>query len=232
MALYNGTKLNYPPLPIGCVIISIGLKLYYNGSLTPFFNSTVSSFGQTILGTGVSGTISNPSIDESMYNGNVRYRWEVVTSCAGLSVHETEVNLPFCTINQFRRPNDEIIINNTLGVADYFITEHFTGSKWVDGKDIYRKVIELSTPSETVLGNDIYFIDSTIGYDSLLDARGIIKVGNGMTLGSATFPIAGASHLYVPALQDIPNNINAGDLVLAFSAAKVTYIQIIIEYTK
>jgi hypothetical protein len=156
----------------------------------------------------------------------------IVTNTAGVVKQ-----FDFCPSCQpaviYNRPNNEPLVNGTeLGVADYFTTEHLTGSKWIDGKDVYRKVIEINTPVETVLGNDIYFIDSTIGYDSLLDARGIIKVGNGMTLGSATFPIAGASHLYVPALQDIPNNINAGDLVLAFSAAKVTYIQIIIEYTK
>ncbi len=232
MALYNGTKLNYPPLPSGCVITSIGLKLYYNGSLTPFFNSTVISFGQTISGVGVGGTISNPSIDEDMYSGDVRYRWEVVTSCAGLSIHETEVNLPFCIINQFRRPNDEVILNNTLGVADYFTTEHLTGEKWIDGSDIYRKVIVLTNPNETLLGNDTFFIDNTASYLEVISINGIIQIGNGVTLGSARYPVSNPSNLYIPDLADVPNNINAKDLVLVFSAAKPSKVTITIEYTK
>lgn len=63
-------------------------------------------------------------------------------------------------------------IEGGAGLPSYFTTETNTGMKWIDGKDIYRKVIEFTTANAytgTVLSTGIsnasnVFIDESHSY--------------------------------------------------------------------
>jgi len=92
MAQYIGSKLKYPQLPTGCTLISVALKIYKNDIE---INSYTGSYGDVILGVGVSGTISYPILDDVLHIGTLRFEWSVITSC-GVQSLSKEVVLPAC----------------------------------------------------------------------------------------------------------------------------------------
>lgn len=74
--------------------------------------------------------------------------------------------------------------DGTLSVAgvDYSTTEHLTGRKWIDGKDIYEKTIKF-TPTTTV-GN----VDIDASIDELVSFDGVYHdATNGTYLGINTY---------------------------------------------
>jgi len=138
----------------------------------------------------------------------------------------------------YNRPNNEPLIGDTeLGVADYFTAEHRTGAKWIDGKDIYRKVILI--PSLSVVGDGtINYLVSNIAplQNSLISYTPYIKIST--TDGSQedfisfnperlTINIATNVGFAPLILGDIFLNYNLG-----VSNSYVISGHIIIEYTK
>lgn len=92
MAQYIGSKLKYPQLPTGCTLTSVGVKIYKNDvEIGDYYGS----FGDVIIGAGISGTISYPIIDDVIHIGTLRFEWTVVTSC-GTQKLSKEAILPSC----------------------------------------------------------------------------------------------------------------------------------------
>lgn len=65
-------------------------------------------------------------------------------------------------------------IEGGAGLPSYFTTETNTGMKWIDGKDIYRKVIETTTPSTTSVAS----VASIPNLDKMINLNGMLTYGN------------------------------------------------------
>lgn len=92
-------------------------------------------------------------------------------------------------------PIDEVALQQTRpptsnavsAAMSYSTTETFTGSYWIDGKPIYRKVITNSWGSSG--GTSITNIDiTTLNIDSLIKGEGIM-LGNNGTFGKGYYPM-------------------------------------------
>lgn len=65
-------------------------------------------------------------------------------------------------------------IEGGAGLPSYFTTETNTGMKWIDGKTIYRKVIETTTPSTTSVAT----VASIPNLDKMINLNGMLTYGN------------------------------------------------------
>ena len=115
--------------------------------------------------------------------------------------------------DKLRRPNDEafdiLTVSGsqkiTVGYSNYFTTEHLTGQKWINGKDIYRKVLTCSdTKIEYVAPN---YYGSIGNYDLVIDTKVLGHYDtNGVATGRlATTPYIGKTHF---------NNINGVSVLI------------------
>lgn len=74
------------------------------------------------------------------------------------------------------------------GVAKYSTTEVKTNDVWIDGKPIYRRVIQTNTPSKADETTEVATLDVSISQIVKID--GCIKVGSASSVGF--IPVNGA----------------------------------------
>lgn len=105
--------------------------------------------------------------------------------------------------------------DGTLNVAgvDYSTTEHLTGRKWIDGKDIYEKVVVLDSVI-TVTTNWTNLELSNADYDAMIHANGLHEDGS-----------------FYPLILDLHNSAQATTLY-AKASASIDVKTLVFEYTK
>lgn len=112
--------------------------------------------------------------------------------------------------------NDKITNTNT-----YSTEEKNTGKKWIDGKDIYRKVITQNNANQIDLAN--------LSIDTLIEKRGQVKVTNPLyDICALDFSWTGGDSV----LRGIFTQYTGTKLVFNLKNITVGYIQVILEYTK
>lgn len=110
-------------------------------------------------------------------------------------------------------------------VYDYSTTEIDTGKKWIDGKPIYRKVFNTTSPSTTGSETTIATIGS---FDTLVNMNANIDLGQ---YGIVPLPQAAASNNINTLAIDGKTNGNIKMKIdnVAYSSKSVI---VIVEYTK
>ena len=99
-------------------------------------------------------------------------------------------------------------IEGGAGLPSYFTTETNTGMKWIDGKDIYRKVIEYQ-PTATIgtvgqatnilIPHNVTNMEQCIKCDAFINSHYRLPIGGGstnvstLTLVTAVHPTNGIS---------------------------------------
>lgn len=112
--------------------------------------------------------------------------------------------------------NDKITNTNT-----YSTEEVNTGKKWIDGKDIYRKVITQNNANQIDLAN--------LSIDTLIEKRGQVKVTNpSYDICALDFSWTGGDSV----LRGIFTQYTGTKLVFNPKNITVGYIHVILEYTK
>nr|DAJ09198.1 MAG TPA: hypothetical protein [Caudoviricetes sp.] len=112
--------------------------------------------------------------------------------------------------------NDKITNTNT-----YSTEEVNTGKKWIDGKDIYRKVITQNNANQINLTN--------LSIDTLIEKRGQVKVTNPpYDICALDFSWTGGDSV----LRGIFTQYVGNALIFNPKNITVGYIQVILEYTK
>lgn len=112
--------------------------------------------------------------------------------------------------------------DGTLSVAgvDYSTTEHLTGRKWIDGKDIYEKTIHANDVTLTTTS----VIDATIKsntIDTLVSIIGTVKDDEGSIY-----------ECYVSSTDRVVPVVNINGVTLLISNVIVKGYDITIQYTK
>ena len=84
----------------------------------------------------------------------------------------TQIETDLAPVDEVTLDNMQSITSNAVAVANsYSTTEHFTGSYWIDGKKIYKKVVDCgSSNSRTSIQHNISNIDTVcfwFGYMTL-----------------------------------------------------------------
>lgn len=117
---------------------------------------------------------------------------------------------------------------------DYSTSEVFTGQYWIDGKKIYRKFIEIKVSDMTTVTT--YARSYSI---SSLNIESIVSVTSGRTDGAGhLFAIAPELAFTDNAVDTstgwniIVNTNNIGLYMASVAQTRVTYIGVILEYTK
>ena len=103
--------------------------------------------------------------------------------------------------------------DGAISGVPYSTTEHKTGRKWIDGKDIYEKVVVL----ENAISVDTSWSNLTISnaeYDKMVHANGLHEDGS-----------------FYPLILDLHNSEQATTLY-AKSSASVNVKILVFEYTK
>ncbi len=112
--------------------------------------------------------------------------------------------------------NDKITNTNT-----YSTEEVNTGKKWIDGKDIYIKVITQNNANQIDLAN--------LSIDTLIETRGQVKVTNpSYDICALDFSWTGGDSV----LRGIFTQYTGTKLVFNLKNITVGYIHVILEYTK
>lgn len=112
--------------------------------------------------------------------------------------------------------NDKITNTNT-----YSTEEKNTGKKWIDGKDIYRKVITQNNANQIDLAN--------LSIDTLIETRGQVKVTNpSYDICALDFSWTGGDSV----LRGIFTQYTGTNLVFNIKNITINYIHVILEYTK
>lgn len=86
--------------------------------------------------------------------------------------------------------NGEVIYPQTISDMDYSTSEQDTGCKWVDGKPIYKKTIDIGALPNATTKNIAHGI-SALGI--MLDMRGVAFYTNGISLPLPFVAISQAS---------------------------------------
>lgn len=84
----------------------------------------------------------------------------------------------------------EVIYPQTISDMDYSTSEQDTGCKWIDGKPIYKKTIDIGALPNTTSKNVAHGI-SALGI--MLDMRGVAFYTNGISLPLPFVAISQAS---------------------------------------
>lgn len=120
----------------------------------------------------------------------------------------------------------EGVLSANSQLVDYDTDEVDTGVKWIDGKEIYRLVVNIGTLPD----NDTKTITLGLSIDSLIKLQGSVKASNSgfLSLPFSSFDSGGAysAWLSIDASGDLVVTDNA-----AFGTAGYTGI-CVIEYTK
>lgn len=95
----------------------------------------------------------------------------------------------------------------------YSTTEHKTGRKWIDGKDIYEKVVVLES-AVTVTTNWTNLGISNTDYDVMIHANGLHEDGS-----------------FYPLILDLHNSAQATALY-AKASASIDVKTLVLQYTK
>ena len=111
-------------------------------------------------------------------------------------------------------------------VNDYSTTEVNTGKKWIDGKDIYRKVVEIETLPNATAGNYAHGISNI---DDIVDIKGRYRISG----QSQWYPI-----IYLNSGANFNNSVGIsidGTNISIYAGAsdrRTWTAKIILEYTK
>ena len=160
--------------------------------------------------------MSNTYQPESLHPYIMNDRLKKATGSGGIS------NIPIAsaeTLGGIKVPADSGITIDGSGNAyaykpvDYSTTEHKTGRKWIDGKDIYEKVIVLES-AKTVTTNWSNLDISNAEYDIMVHANGLHADGS-----------------FYPLILDLHNSEQA-TTVYAKASASIDVKTLIFEYTK
>jgi len=117
--------------------------------------------------------------------------------------------------------NKNAILRKYVRGGDYSTTEQKTGLKWIDGKDIYRKVIDFGALPNATYKNVQHGI-SNLG--EVLKQFGFVNI-NGTTL---PIPAANPDPLYSITLQTTSSVVT----VITGTNRSAYNATIILEYTK
>ena len=114
------------------------------------------------------------------------------------------------------------ILNDKITNINTYSTEEVnTGKKWIDGKDIYRKVITQNNANTIDLAN--------LSIDTLIETRGQVKVTNpSYDICALDFSWTGGDSV----LRGIFTQYTGTNLVFNIKNITVGYIHVILEYTK
>ena len=115
-------------------------------------------------------------------------------------------------------------IEGGAGLPSYFTTETDTGMKWIDGKTIYRKVINIGNlaSSSTTTNYDIGFAISGVTFTNII----VIAQSSG---ASFTIPWTNASN----SSQNIEYYMTGNDIAIITHSDRSAYKAFaILEYTK
>lgn len=106
------------------------------------------------------------------------------------------------------------------GVVDYSTTEQNTGRKWIDGKDIYSKVIDFES-NITIPNNTLY--DTELDYsfvETLISAGGVYVASDGTSFWNVNANIAASGHLRLQGCR-LDNHASARYVYLEYTKATV-----------
>ena len=117
----------------------------------------------------------------------------------------------------------ENVLNTINENLSYSTTEHKTGKKWIDGKPIYRKVVECGALPNSTSKNVATGIDFTVC--NVIKIEGVAK--NTSTSNTDTIPIPFSNVVAI-------GTTKTGDIAISttenFSIYTISYV--ILEYTK
>lgn len=104
----------------------------------------------------------------------------------------------------------------TVGEVEYETAEHFTGQKWIDGKNIYRKIIESGTIPTDSSGTVAHLITAI---DNVIDIGGYAK---------RNAPYA----VYTIPTKNIELKVDGANITITNNEPENLYLKIILYYTK
>ena len=162
----------------------MGIPLVRNNSVDDINTSIIAIKKE--LGKGGSGDMGDVNV-------NVDVKYEVTDTVEdGNSLPVTSQGVYDYVEGQGFTPVDEVAINNMKAVTSnavaeslsYSTTEQKTGGKWIDGKDIYRKVIQVNGLARSNIstgcptGTEIIDIRVRVQWTSTSGWDGIYSIGN------------------------------------------------------
>lgn len=112
-----------------------------------------------------------------------------------------------------------------IGGGSYSTTETFTGNYWVDGKKIYRRCVETTSPSSVDTVQTVYTF-SGLSIDKVIKLDGSVQ-----TEGTSPLNEALASDLVATWIRARTSNTTIGMYVHNSAYTSKTVI-LILEYTK
>ena len=117
---------------------------------------------------------------------------------------------------------DDGVLSANNQVADYSTDEHATGEKWIDGKTIYRKVVDFGA----LPNNARKSVASGVTNEFIVKIYGIAKSSNDYT----TLPSAATNSIYTVTLGYDSTNHE----IVIYTATDMTGYNgyVVLEYTK
>jgi hypothetical protein len=218
-------------IPAGVTKVRLGMRVFVNNLS---FNTTIFGGTRKNGSTGHEGRVFMHDDTASYTEATLEGVTPVLDVVAGdyfeayVQVHsgDTSIDLPISSATAFWMEVVEgsVLNQKIAGVApDYSTTETDTGVKWIDGKPIYRKVVDVGTLPNGTLKTMVHGVT---GVGKWVTVRGIAQspAGSGIPMPHAESPITESISLWVSSV-----NLN----IRTYSASYNTWTgYVILEYTK
>jgi len=170
---------------------------------------------------------SNPTLDEVPTEKVPVYDTEADAVADLSNLEENQIGFIKDTGNELSQPIDTVESGNLHAVTSnavakslsYSTTEQATGGKWIDGKPIYRKVIEIN--SVTASASSQGFSHGVTGLEKIITLYGNCVISNRERM----FPYFDNENRCFVVYYDSTN-------IQMFFGYSATNLKIVIEYTK